>query len=48
MAPEPRAEKLSLTVNMKYVNRHLEKKVFNFEGLKNIDDLVEKGDHAVS
>jgi len=33
---------------MRYVNRHLDKKTFKFEGLKNLADLVERGEHAVS
>ncbi len=37
-----------LTVNMRYVNRHLGKKAFKFEGLKDQAYLAERGDHAVS
>ena len=37
-----------LIVNMRYVNRHLGKKVFNFERLKDLADLAERGNHAVS
>ena len=33
---------------MRYVNRHLGKKVFKFEGLRDLSDLSEMGDHAVS
>ena len=33
---------------MRYVNRHLGNKAFKFEGLKDLADLAEKGDHAVS
>ena len=40
--------KFRLTVNMRYVNRHLGKKVFKSEGLKNLADLAERWDHAVS
>ena len=42
------ANKFRLAVNMRYVNRHLDKKTFKFEGLKNLADLVERGEHAVS
>ena len=31
-----------------HVNRHLGRKVFKFEGLKDLADLAEKGDYAVS
>jgi hypothetical protein len=41
-------EKFRLAVNMRYVNRHLGRKVFKFEGLKDLSDLAEKGDYAVS
>ena len=41
-------EYVLLTVDMRYVNRHLGKNVFKFEGLKNLADLAERGDHAVS
>ena len=33
---------------MRYVNWHLGKKVFMSEGLKDLADLAERGDHAVS
>jgi hypothetical protein len=33
---------------MRYVNMHLVKKVLKFEGLKDLADLAERGDHAVS
>ena len=45
---KPRTNKFRLTVNMRYVNRHLGKKAFKFEGLKDLADLAERGDHAVS
>ena len=41
-------DKFWLTVNMRYVNRRLGKKVFKFEGLKNLIDLAERGEYAVS
>ena len=37
-----------LMVNMRYVNRHLGRKDFKFEGMRDLADLAEKGDHAVS
>jgi hypothetical protein len=40
--------KFRLMVNMKYVNRHLGQKAFKFEELKDLADLFERGDHAVS
>ena len=33
---------------MRYVNQHLELKVFKSEGLKDLANLAEKGDYAVS
>ena len=45
---KPRTHKFRLTVNMRYVIRHLGFKAFKFEGLKDLADLAEKGDHAVS
>jgi hypothetical protein len=33
---------------MRYVNEHLVKKKFKFEGLKDLADMAEKGDHAIS
>ena len=33
---------------MRYVNEYPVKKKFKFEGLKDLSDLGEKGDHAVS
>ncbi len=41
-------DKFQLTVHMRYVNRHMGRKVFKFEGLKDLADLVKKGDYAVS
>jgi len=34
-----------LKLNLRYVHSHIEKKVFNFEELK--DHLAKRGDHAV-
>ena len=41
-------DKFRLTVDMRYVNRHLGKKVFKFERLKILADLAENGDYAAS
>jgi hypothetical protein len=41
-------DKFRLTVNMRYVNKHLRKKAFKLEGLKDLADLAERGDYAVS
>jgi len=46
--PKRGTAKFRLTVNMRYVNRHLEKKAFKLEGLKDLVDLALRGDHAVS
>jgi hypothetical protein len=48
VVPEPNSEKLRLVVNMKYVNVHLAKKVFKFEGLSDLPDMAEKGDWSVA
>ena len=48
VVPKRGTDKFRLTVNMIYVNRHLGRKVFKFEGLKDLADLAEKGDYAVS
>ena len=48
VVPKRGNNKFRLIVNMRYVNRHLGKKVFKFEGLKDLADLAERGDHAVS
>jgi hypothetical protein len=45
---KPRTNKFRLTVYMRYVNRHVGNKAFKFEGLKDLADLAEKGDHDVS
>jgi len=37
-----------LTVNMRCANRHVENTAFKFEGLKDLADLPERSDHAVS
>ena len=48
VVPNRGTDKFRLTVNMRYVNRHLGRKVFKLEGLKDLSDLAEKGDYAVS
>jgi hypothetical protein len=48
VVPKRGKNKFRLTVIMRYVNRHLGKKVFKFEELKDLADLTERGDHAVS
>ena len=48
VVPKRGTDKFRLTVNMRFVNRHLGKKPFKFEGLKDLADLAERGDHAVS
>jgi len=48
VVPKPHTSKYRLTVNLRYVNRHLGKKVFKFEGLRDLAELSERGDHAVS
>ncbi len=45
---KPRTYEFRLTVNMRYVNRHVGSKAFKFEGLKDLADLAEKEDYAVS
>jgi hypothetical protein len=48
VVPKRGTAKFRLTVNMRYVNRHLGTNVFKLKGLKDMADLSEKGDHAVS
>ncbi len=45
---KPYSDKFRLVINMRYVNKHLAKKVFKFEGLVYLADIAEKGDHSVS
>jgi hypothetical protein len=42
VVPKPNSEKLRLVVNMKYVNMHLSKRVFKFEGLADLPDMAKK------
>ena len=46
--PKPHSNKLGLIVNMIYVNKHLTKRVFKFEGLSDIADMAEKDDLSLS
>jgi hypothetical protein len=48
VVPKTGTDKFRLPVNMGYVNRHLGLKAFKFEGLKDLVNLAERGDHAVS
>jgi hypothetical protein len=48
VVPKGTKGKFRLVINMKYMNEHLVKRKFKFEGLKDLADLAEKGDHAVS
>ena len=50
VVPKPHLDKFRLVINMRYVNKHLakQKKVFKFEGLADLADIAEKGDHLVS
>ncbi len=48
VVPKRGTGKFRLTVNLRYVKRHLGKKFFKFEGLKDLADLAKKGDHTVS
>ncbi len=41
VVPKRGTNKFRLTVNTRYVNRHLGKKLFMFEGLKDLADLAE-------
>ena len=46
--PKRVTNKLRLTGNMRYMNRHLEKKVFKFEGLGDLADMAGRENHTVS
>ncbi len=48
VVPKRGNDKFRLTVNMRYVNKHLGEKAFKFERLKDLADLAERGDYAVS
>jgi hypothetical protein len=44
VVPKPLSDKLRLIDDMRYVNNHLVKRVFKFEGLSDIADMADKGD----
>ena len=46
--PKGSEGKFKLIINMRYVNEHLVKKRFKYEGLKDLANMAEKGDHGVS
>ncbi len=46
--PKPHSDKLRLIVNTRYINDHLVKRVFKFEGLTDIVDMANKGDYSLS
>jgi hypothetical protein len=48
VVPKPHSDNLRLIVNMRYVNEHLVKRVFKFEGLTDIADMANKGDYSLS
>jgi len=48
VVPKPHSDKLRLIVNTRYVNDHLVKRVFKFEGLSDIVDMANKGDYSIS
>jgi hypothetical protein len=48
VVPKPNSNKLRLIVNMMYVNEHLAKRVFKFEGLVDLSDMAIKGDYCVA
>jgi hypothetical protein len=48
VVPKRGTKKSRLTVNIQYVSRHLDKKIFRLEGLNDLADLAKRGDHAVS
>jgi hypothetical protein len=45
---KPHSDKFRLVINMRYVNKHLAKKVFKFERLADLAEIAEKGDLSVS
>ena len=48
VVPKGPEGKFTLIINMRYENEYMVKKKFKFEGLNDLSDLAEKGDHAVS
>jgi hypothetical protein len=47
VVPKPHLDKFHLVINMRYVNKHLTKTVFKFEGLADLADIAGKGDHLL-
>ena len=48
VVPKGKEGKFRLIINMSYVNDHMVTNKFKFEGLSDLADLAEKGDHTVS
>ena len=48
VVPKGTKGKFMLIISRSYVNEHLAKQKFKFEGLRGLTDMAEKGDHAVS
>ncbi len=48
VVPKGKKGKFRLIINMRFVIEYLVKKKFKFEGLRELSDLADKGDHAVS
>ena len=48
VVPKPNSDKHRLIVNVRYVNEHLAKRGFKFEGLSDLSDMAEKGDYCVA
>ena len=46
--PKGTEGKFRLVINMRYVNEYMVKKKLKFEGFKDLPDLAERGDHAIS
>ena len=45
---KPHLDKFRLVINMRYMNKHLAKKVFKLEGLSDLAEIAERGGHSVS
>jgi hypothetical protein len=48
VVPKPHSEKFRLILNMRYVNNHLVKRIFKFEGLFDIADMANKRDYSLA
>ena len=44
---KPHSDKFRLVINLRYVNKHLEMKVFKFGGLVDLANIAEKCDYSV-